>query len=67
MKLLIAGIGLLGLLGLGALMFLGLRRRRKEPEEEMGFGEGVDFIDEAEAAELQAEMGEQGLCDERIG
>jgi len=63
MKLLIAGIGLLGLLGLGALMFLGLRRRRKEPEEEMGFGEGVDFIDEAEAAELQAEMGEQGFDD----
>jgi len=63
MKLLIAGIGLLGLLGLGALMFLGLRKRRGEPEEGMGFGDGVDFIDEDEAAELQAEMGPQGYDD----
>lgn len=55
MKLLIAAGALLGALGLAALL-LWRRRRADDIDEETAFGDDVDFIDEGEAAELQAEL-----------
>jgi pilus assembly protein FimV len=55
MKLLIGAGALVGLAGLGALLFW-RRRRSDDVNEEMGFGDDVDFIDEDEAADLQADL-----------
>jgi pilus assembly protein FimV len=54
-KLLIAGGALLGTLGLAALL-LWRRRRSDDVDEETAFGDDIDFIDEYEAADLQAEL-----------
>ncbi len=55
-RLMIAGIGGIGLLGvLGTLLF---RRKRREGDDDsmLDFDEDIEFIDDNEAADLQAEM-----------
>lgn len=61
-KLLIAAGALLGALGLGALLFW-RRRRADDVDGEVAFGDDVDFIDENEAAELQAELNQDRFDD----
>lgn len=58
-RLAIAGVGVLGLLGLGGLL---LRRRRKDDDDErLDFDDEVEFIDDEEAGGLQREIdAEQG-------
>ncbi|MBX2835549.1 MAG: hypothetical protein KTR35_01765 [Gammaproteobacteria bacterium] len=50
----IAGLGLLAVIGLLATLLF--RRRNKDSDELLDFHDEVDFIDEDEAAELQAEV-----------
>lgn len=52
-KLALAGVGGAGLLGLGALLFW---RRRRDDDEMLDFDDEVEFIDDGEAAGLQAEV-----------
>jgi pilus assembly protein FimV len=61
-KLLIAGGLLLGVTGLGALLFW-RRRRADDIDEEMTFEDEVDFINEGEAVDLQAELNQDRFDD----
>jgi pilus assembly protein FimV len=54
-KLFIAGGLLFGVLGLGTLLFW-RRRRADDIDDEMAFDDEVDFINEDEAQDLQAEL-----------